>query len=96
MNIQELLGGGVLVLIFVSLVFFTIWLRKPGIRMIQWGRYISERAGSKGHPMLEDEPDIVQYENYQYWIRCKPNPGISIPVFGYWSKAYGRTRPRQK
>lgn len=40
-----------------------------------------------------DEPDVVTFRDYRYWIRLRPNPGFNLPLVGYWSKAHGRKRP---
>lgn len=70
-----------------------VWrLRQPRSLILQWGKFVNERPGIKGHAFWTDEPDIVQFQDYRYWIRLKPNPGVNLPVLGYWSKARGRHR----
>jgi hypothetical protein len=59
----------------------------------QFGAYTAYRPGIKNNANWEDEPDIVEYTDYKYWIRLRPNPGVNLPVFGYWSKAKGRKGP---
>lgn len=60
--------------------------------MLQWGRFINRRDGIKGHPNWSDEPDVVEYVDFKWWIRLRPNPGINLPAIGYWSRANGRRR----
>jgi hypothetical protein len=60
--------------------------------MLQWGRFSNSRPGIKGHKIWSDEPDVVSYEDFKYWLRFSPNPGINLPLIGYWSKARGRRR----
>lgn len=60
--------------------------------MGQWGRFVATRPGLRGSEQWEDEPELVEYENFKWWIRIKPNPGINLPLIGYWSKASGRKR----
>lgn len=60
------------------------------IRIWQWGKFTNTRPGLKNHPELDDEPDEVEYVDYRYWIRLRPNPGFKLPLLGYWSRHYGR------
>lgn len=67
-------------------------LRQPRMWMIQWGKFTNSRSGIKGHRIWADESDVVQFDDYKYWIRFKPNPGVNLPIFGYWSKEKGRSK----
>ena len=60
--------------------------------MLQWGRFVGERAGTTDPERDIHEDEIVHYEDFRYWLRLSPNPGINLPVIGYWSKANGRKR----
>lgn len=83
----------ILGVIVVSALFFAVRrLRRPQSIIFQFGKFENERLGIKGHAFWEDEPDIVKYTDYKYWVRIKPNPGINLPKIGYWSKARGRKR----
>jgi len=62
------------------------------IRMWQFGKIVSTRVGIKGSEVWTDEPDVVEFVDYKYWIRLRPNPGVNLPVLGYWSKSKGRKR----
>lgn len=66
--------------------------RTPRILVCQWGKFINQRPGIKGHEFWADEPDTVEFEDFRYWIRLRPNPGFNLPLIGYWSKARGRNR----
>lgn len=39
-----------------------------------------------------DEPDVVEYDDFKYWLRVRPNPGLNLPILGYWSRGRGRKR----
>ncbi len=58
----------------------------------QFGRFTNTRLGIHGHAVWSDEPEVVEYDDWRWWIRVKPNPGINLPVLGYWSRANGRKR----
>lgn len=67
--------------------------------MLQWGRFINKRPGLSGNGgapddprTRDDEPEVVEFEDWKWWIRFRPNPGINLPVIGYWSRANGRRR----
>lgn len=80
-------------LILVIGVGLAVWrVRQPKILMFQWGKFNNSRLGLKGHKFWADEEDIVQYQDFRYWVRVKPNPGFKVPVLGYWSKAKGRNK----
>lgn len=82
---------------------------KESNRLLMWqfGKFTNTRPGLKGHrfehndPDSEDgwadEPDIVEFEDYHYWIRLKPNWGFNLPLIGYYSEAngYARKPPRR-
>lgn len=59
----------------------------------QFGKFINTRPGLKGSDQWHDEPDVVEFVDYKYWIRLRPNPGFNLPVLGYWSQAKGRKGP---
>ncbi len=40
----------------------------------------------------EDEPDIVDFVDYRYWLRLKPNFGFNFPLIGYWSHRRGHKK----
>lgn len=83
----------ILGVIVISALFFAVRrLRQPRALIFQFGKFQNERLGIKSHAFWADEPDIVKYDDYKYWVRIKPNPGINLPVIGYWSKARGRNR----
>jgi len=63
------------------------------LRMWQFGKFVNTRPGVKNHEYWEDEPDVVEFTDFKYWIRFKPNPGFNLPILGYWSKAKGRKGP---
>jgi len=60
--------------------------------ILQWGRFINTRNGLKNSPFHENEPDIVEFRDFKFWVRLYPNPGFNLPVLGYWSKFRGRRR----
>lgn len=61
--------------------------------ILQFGKFTNTRPGLKGHPALDDEPDVVEFDDYRWWVRLTPNPGFNLPLLGYWSRARGRQRP---
>lgn len=63
--------------------------------LLQWGRFINSRPGIVDHLRFDDEPPVVEFEDFRYWIRTRPNPGFNLPALGYWSRARGRRRPRR-
>lgn len=70
--------------------------------MLQWGHFVNTRPGLPGNggapddPRTRDpEPDVVQFDDWKYWLRLKPNFGVNLPLVGYWSRANGRRRPRR-
>lgn len=68
-------------------------LRKPGMAILQWGRFTNTRPGIRGHKVWSDEAEVVEYVDYRYWIRLRPNPGFNLPrPLGYWSRSRGRQR----
>jgi hypothetical protein len=66
--------------------------RYPRMILLQWGKFTNTRLGIKGHRNWTDEPDIVEYPDFKYWVRLKPNPGFNLPKIGYYSRAKGRNR----
>lgn len=79
-----------LVVLALLLALGVFRLTRPRSIIWQWGEEVKVRPGSPAHDEFEDEPEEVPYVDYKYWVRLKPNPGINLPVVGYWSKAYGR------
>jgi len=61
--------------------------------LLQWGKFTNKRAGIKDNANWSDEPEVVEFDDFRYWIRTSPNPGFNLPVLGYWSKAKGRKGP---
>lgn len=80
------------VIALVALFFFTRWVRQPGIKIVQWGKFENERVGIKSHAIWADESTKVKFDDYKFWVRFKPNPGVNLPIIGYWSKARGRNK----
>lgn len=84
------------------------WLKAQN-RLVMWqfGRFTNVRPGIKAHRFepenpdntdgWTDEPDEVEFTDYRYWIRLKPNPGFNIPIVGYYSEenGYARKPPRR-
>lgn len=69
--------------------------KRPGRPLMwQFGEFTNYRAGVSGHPVWHDEPPIVPYRDFKYWIRLRPNPGFNLPALGYWSQAHGYSRRR--
>lgn len=62
--------------------------------MWQFGAFTNYRAGISGHEYWSDEPAIVPFQDYKFWIRLRPNPGYNLPVLGYWSQARGFQKRR--
>jgi hypothetical protein len=60
--------------------------------MLQWGRFVNTRRGLVNPVLGINEPPVVEYEDFKHWVRLSPNPGINLPVLGYWSRAHGRRR----
>lgn len=59
----------------------------------QFGRFINTRPGVQGHEVWSDEPYVVEFVDFKYWIRLRPNPGFNLPILGYWSQSKGRKGP---
>lgn len=68
-------------------------VRQPKALMWQFGAFTNTRAGIKQNDNWRDEPDIVEFTDFKYWVRIRPNPGVNLPLVGYWSKAKGRKGP---
>lgn len=69
--------------------------RTPGPPVMwQFGEFTNHRPGISGHEIWEDEPPIVPYQDFRFWIRLRPNAGFNLPVLGYWSQARGYSRRR--
>ena len=62
------------------------------ITLFQFGEFTNTREGLKNHPYYPDEPNVVEYRDYKYWVRLYPNPGFNLPKVGYYSQARGRRR----
>jgi hypothetical protein len=60
--------------------------------MLQWGQFVNTRRGLVNPALGINEPPVVEYEDFKYWLRLRPNPGINVPLIGYWSRARGRSR----
>lgn len=67
--------------------------------MLQWGHFVNKRPGLPGNggppddPRTRDpEPEVVEFDDWKWWIRIRPNFGVNLPVIGYWSRANGRRR----
>lgn len=83
---------GVACVALIAAVFGAKKLRAPEPIMWQFGHFTNTRPGIRGHTVWEDEDEVVEYDDWRYWIRVKPNPGINVPLLGYWSRANGRKR----
>ena len=66
--------------------------KRNKLLLFQFGEFVNTRPGIKNHPYWNDESDVVEFVDYKYWIRLYPNPGVNLPVLGYWSKFKGRRR----
>ena len=58
--------------------------------MWQFGHFVNTRPGLQERGLPVDEPEIVEYDDYRYWIRVRPNPGVNLPLLGYYSRQKGR------
>jgi len=59
----------------------------------QFSPFTNTRPGIKNNDNWQDEPDVVEFQDFRYWIRLRPNPGFNLPILGYWSESKGRKGP---
>ena len=67
------------------------------IRLWQWGKVTRSRPGLKNHEYFADEPDVVEYTDYKYWIRFTPWSlfGWNIWGLGYFKRGAGWHRRKK-
>jgi hypothetical protein len=93
MLFSSLITLGVVLLSIFAWKALNKWIvRRNKAVIFQFRKFTNQREGVQNSAYHADEPPVVDFVDYKYWIRLFPNRGFNLPLIGYYSEFRGRRR----